>query len=76
MYANYFQNQTNSNFEYYEKSLRNESSISNFDFNGFNNINNNDIKINKAFGMKLNPSEQLELDKNTQNRIDDLSLKR
>lgn len=77
MYANYFQNQTNSTFENYEKSLKNENSISNFDFNGYSNNNNkNDVKINKAFGMKLNHNEQIELDKNTQSRINDLSLKK
>ncbi len=36
----------------------------------------NEAKINKAFGVKLNESEQNELDKNTQNRINSLSLKR
>jgi len=41
-----------------------------------NLFSKNEAKINKAFGVKLNESEQNELDKNTQNKINNLSLKR
>lgn len=76
MYNSYFSNSSSSTNSPMTKPANScYSAQSGFKYNESkgNSFKTNDANINRAFGLKLNESEQMELDRNTQTRINSLS---